>query len=56
MGYNFTIDYKKGKANVIANGLSRKIEEEAATVALIAFPTLALSSTLSEIYSKLQQE
>lgn len=40
MGYNFRIEYKQGKANKVTNALSRKIDEEIATLAIISFPTV----------------
>lgn len=38
MGYDFKIEFKRGKENAIANALIRKGEEKA-TLALISFPT-----------------
>ncbi|XP_042954524.1 uncharacterized protein LOC122290915 [Carya illinoinensis] len=65
IGYDFTIDYKRGKENKAANALSRKSEEQSATVALITFPTSMRIEELKQsyqlcpftmdIYEKLQQ-
>lgn len=38
MGYNFRIKYKQGKANKVTGALSRKIDEEIPTLAIISFP------------------
>ncbi|XP_042958052.1 uncharacterized protein LOC122293563 [Carya illinoinensis] len=64
IGYDFTIDYKRGKENQVADALSRKSEEQTATLALITFPTslwieelkqsYQLCSPIREIYEKLQ--
>lgn len=39
MGYDFSIDYKKAKDNKVVDGLSRREEEQNATLTMISFPT-----------------
>ncbi|KAF5459790.1 hypothetical protein F2P56_019708 [Juglans regia] len=65
IGYDFTIDYKRGKENKVADALSRKSEEQSATLALTTFPTslwveelkqsYQLYPIIQDIYEKLQQ-
>lgn len=38
MGFDFKIEFKKGKENVVVDALSRKAEDPT-TLALIYFPT-----------------
>ncbi|XP_040988925.1 uncharacterized protein LOC121236540 [Juglans microcarpa x Juglans regia] len=65
IGYDFSVNYKKGKENLVADALSRRNEEEQAALAMISFPTplwieelkesYSLCSKFSKIVTKLQQ-
>lgn len=50
MGFNFQIEYNKGKDNKVLDGLSRQMEEEGATLALIKFPTIDCITKLKQSY------
>lgn len=50
MGFNFQIEYNKGKDNKVVDGLSRHMEEEGATLALIKFPTIDWITKLKQSY------
>ncbi|XP_035546666.1 uncharacterized protein LOC118348677 [Juglans regia] len=51
MGYNFFIEYKKGKENVVTDALSRK-EEGIGLCAQISFPTADWVGELRQSYQK----
>ncbi|XP_040996067.1 uncharacterized protein LOC121242242 [Juglans microcarpa x Juglans regia] len=46
-----SVDYKKGKENLVVDALSRKYEEEQAVVAMISFPTPLWIEELKQSYS-----
>lgn len=39
MNYHFSIEYKKGKKSKVENAISRKLEEEDGTLAIVSFLT-----------------
>lgn len=51
MGYDFKIEYKKGKENTTTDALSKK-NEEATTLALISFTTSLWLEDLKESYKE----
>lgn len=54
MGYDFRIEYKKGKENKVANALSRRNEPNQTTeglLAVITFPTSVWLDELKMTYS-----
>ncbi|XP_040988915.1 uncharacterized protein LOC121236530 [Juglans microcarpa x Juglans regia] len=65
MGYDFRVEYKRGRDNKVADALFIKSEEDSATLALISFPTplgledlkqsYAFSSDITNLVVALQQ-
>ncbi|KAF5468849.1 hypothetical protein F2P56_012962 [Juglans regia] len=51
MDYDFRVEYKRGRDNKIADALSRKAEEDSATLALISFPTPLWLEDLKQSYA-----
>lgn len=51
MGYDLSIEYKKGKENKVVDALSRKQEEEVRALARISFPTPTWIEELRHRYS-----
>lgn len=52
MGYDFKVEYKKGRDNKVVDALSRKMEENSAVLALISFPTPVWLTELKQSYSE----
>ena len=60
LGYNFVVEYKKGKDNLVANALSRKVkvedlntdgEDSGGVLCMISFPTPAWLTDLKASYA-----
>lgn len=53
LGYDFRVEYKRGKENKIADALSRKDETpNDAILSAISFPTTTLLDNLEESYQE----
>lgn len=53
MGYDFLVEYKRGKDNRVADALSRKGEDDnkiEVSLAVISLPTLQLREKLTQLY------
>lgn len=50
MGYNFVVEYKKGKENLVADALSRQDEEPEVTVSLISFSNWDWMTEINALY------
>lgn len=51
MGYEFSIDYKKGKENKVFDALFKEQEGEVGALAVISFPTPTWIEELRHSYS-----
>jgi hypothetical protein len=52
LGFDFLVEYKKGKENLVANTLSRKFDNAPAMLTALIFPTDNWISTLWDSYSE----
>ncbi|KAA8517141.1 hypothetical protein F0562_017434 [Nyssa sinensis] len=52
LGFDFLVEYKKGKDNLVADALSRKFEDAPATLAALSFPSAHWLSDLRVSYSE----
>ena len=64
LGYNFVVEYKKGKENLVAGALSRKVEIEdfshdgddiQGVLCMVSFPTPTLLTDLTASYGSDQK-
>lgn len=51
MGYDFVVEYKKGKENLVAEALSRQEREPEVTVSLISFPNWDWMTEIKALYT-----
>lgn len=52
MGFDFSIEYEKGKENIVTDALSRKEENDEATFAAISQPILNYMEAIREETAK----
>ncbi|KAA8535118.1 hypothetical protein F0562_030121 [Nyssa sinensis] len=52
LGFDFLVEYKKGKDNLVTDALSRKFEDAPATLAALSFPSAHWLSDLRVSYSE----